>query len=91
MCQVRIPGVCSFDPQKTVPAHLDGGGVGGKRLDLFIAYCCSECHYVLHHGHPNFTKEELLIFHYEGVFRTIESMYYEGLINTRGAINGKRK
>ena len=91
MCQVRIPGVCNFNPETTVPAHLDGGGVGTKRLDFFIAYCCSACHYVLHHGHPSFTRGELLTMHYEGVFRTQEIMYEKGLIPIKGDIHGGKR
>jgi len=30
-CQVRIPGICSHDPETVVFAHLNGGGMGMKR------------------------------------------------------------
>lgn len=47
-CQVRIPGVCNFDPSTTVWAHANdmaaGKGKGLKAHDLNGAYACSACH-----------------------------------------------
>lgn len=46
-CTVRIAGVCTFDPEKTVWSHapLGAAGKGGqiKALDLCGAYCCTAC------------------------------------------------
>jgi len=41
---VRLPGICNFNPETTVLAHLNGGGMGTKKNDLFGAFCCSSCH-----------------------------------------------
>jgi len=41
-CEVRIPGVCSFDPSTVVLAHMNGGGVGYKVIDIHGAYCCAK-------------------------------------------------
>jgi hypothetical protein len=48
-CAVRIPGVCSFDPETTVYAHAPcvDSGVGFKGPDGWGAYCCSKCHDLL--------------------------------------------
>lgn len=47
-CQVRLPGVCNFDPKTTVWAHPNEGGSGKgygmKGLDALGAYACSQCH-----------------------------------------------
>lgn len=47
LCQVRLPGVCNFDPETTVLAHIRRGGVGGmgkKPHDLIGVHACSDCH-----------------------------------------------
>lgn len=44
-CMVRIPGVCNFNPETTVLAHVgEGGGMGQKADDIEAAFCCSNCH-----------------------------------------------
>lgn len=46
-CQVRIVGVCNFDPTTTVLAHIRRGGtsgVGMKPPDLCGVWACSSCH-----------------------------------------------
>lgn len=46
-CLVRLPGVCTFSPEKTIWSHYRGSA-GGKGLslksnDLAGAYCCTDC------------------------------------------------
>lgn len=45
-CAIRIPGVCCFDPETTVLAHIDsvGKGMGFKGEDWFGIFCCASCH-----------------------------------------------
>lgn len=45
-CTVRLPGVCNFNPDTTVLAHLPCGsrGVGMKSPDLIAVFACSGCH-----------------------------------------------
>jgi hypothetical protein len=46
-CQIRIPGVCNFNPYTTVLAHyrLAGTcGTGIKPDDAQGAWACSSCH-----------------------------------------------
>ena len=82
-CQVRIPGVCDFNPETTVLAHLPGGGMAAKRHDIHAAYCCSDCHDVVDGRvkHPH-TQEEVTIWFHEGVFRTQNLLIEQGLIKT---------
>lgn len=46
-CQVRLSGICNFDPATTVLAHVRKGGVAGVALkppDLCGVHACSNCH-----------------------------------------------
>jgi hypothetical protein len=88
-CMVRIPGVCNFNPETTVLAHLGGGGMGAKRHDIHGAWCCSDCHDALDgRTRPKdefgdlFTARELWHFHAQGVIRTQEELLKLGLIKT---------
>lgn len=81
-CAVRIPGVCNFDSDTTVLAHLNGGGMGMKHLDIHGAYCCSACHdeydgrnRLLFHS-----KNEIELYFLEGVIRTQIKLLKKGLI-----------
>jgi len=53
-CQIRVPGVCNFDPDTTVLCHLRMVGITGmgmKASDILGAWGCSSCHrYVDTHG-----------------------------------------
>lgn len=70
-CQVRLEGVCNFNPATTIPAHLNGGGMGTKHSDMMIAYCCSDCHNVLDGvARSDFTQDELKLRHLEAIIRT---------------------
>lgn len=43
---MRLPGVCNFNPETTVLAHVPCGqkGMGMKGPDQISAYTCSACH-----------------------------------------------
>lgn len=85
-CQVRIPGVCHFETETVVLAHRNGYGMGGKSPDYQGAYCCHRCHDVVDgrdRQHP-FTDDEVLVYFYEGVFRTQELLQSQGLIKITG-------
>ena len=46
-CMVRFPGICNFNPETTVLAHVRMGGLSGmgiKAEDLFGSWACSACH-----------------------------------------------
>jgi hypothetical protein len=50
-----IPGVCSHDPEKTVPCHSPlpehNQGCGQKSDDNLIVFACSACHDVYDRRH----------------------------------------
>ena len=78
-CQIRLEGICNFNPETTVFAHLPGGGVGGKVNDIFGSYSCSDCHDAVDGRAGQYglrCKEEF----YEGVFRTQKMLLDKGLI-----------
>lgn len=81
-CQVRLEGICNFNPETTVFAHIGGGGMGYKSNDIHGAYCCSSCHSALD-GHAStigFWPYELKLAHYEGIVRTQLILLEKGLI-----------
>ena len=72
-CQVRIPGVCSFNPEETVLAHIRRGGVGGmgsKPADIIGVHSCARCHDVLDSRVP-YPKEHLDTYILEALCRTL--------------------
>lgn len=80
-CQVRIPGVCNGNPETVVFAHLNGGGMGAKRLSIHGAYACSACHDVLDgRVDAGLSKPVKALWHYEGVIRTQEIMVRDGVL-----------
>ena len=84
-CQVRIYGVCNHNPETTVLAHLNGGGIGMKRHDIFGAWCCSSCHDVID-GRvkvPNVEPDIIQLWFYDGMVRTQNKLLEMGLIVTK--------
>lgn len=84
-CQIRIPGVCSGNPETTVLCHLPGGGMGRKQPDLFAAFGCSECHacadgHILPRPFPEHVIRRYLL---DGVIRTQQIWLDEGLIEIK--------
>lgn len=81
-CQLRIPGACNFDPETTVLAHYRMSGTCGtgiKPADTQAAFSCSCCHDAVDGRiKTDFTRDELRLFHAEGVFRTQQILRDEG-------------
>ncbi len=72
-CQVRLPGICNFNPETTIPAHIgNGGGMGSKVSDLHIAYCCSSCHDEIDRRTRLMDAEKAELYAWHGVQRTQE-------------------
>lgn len=81
-CMVRIPGVCNHNPETTVLAHLNGGGMSTKKSDLFGAFCCSSCHDLLDGRRKPFgySREDIELMHRQGVERTQQWWLDNGLV-----------
>jgi len=84
-CTVRIPGVCNFDQETTVLAHINGvrfgHGVARKANDKHAAYTCSACHDAIDgRVRTEYTTDELRLMHYEGVIETQMKLIEKGLM-----------
>jgi len=86
-CLVRIPGVCSFDPTKTIWSHARHGaagrGKGIKALDLLGAYCCTSCDAVYDGQAPRpagMTREQVDLDWFMGHCRSIVRAVEKGVI-----------
>lgn len=79
-CTVRLPGVCNWDPETTILAHLGGGGMALKKDDMQAAFCCSSCHDEVDRRTCIFSAEYAELSHRQGVERTQEIWRKNGLI-----------
>ena len=84
-CQVRLEGVCNFNPETTIFAHIGGGGMGYKANDIHGSYCCSSCHDAVDRrlsttAARSYTINELKLAHYEGMVRTQLILLEKGLL-----------
>lgn len=81
-CMVRIPFVCNGNSETVVLAHYRMSGlcgVGQKPNDLLGAWACSACHDAIDgRAKTEFEREQLRLFHAEGVMRTLDRLSKEG-------------
>lgn len=83
-CQIRLPGICNFNPETTVLAHYRLAGICGtgiKPIDQIGSWACSDCHLAVD-GQTNtgFTREALDLAHLEGMVRTLAALHKRGLL-----------
>lgn len=85
-CQVRIPGICTFDPAKTIWSHCRHGaagkGRGIKALDIAGAYACTACDaaYDQMIGVKHMTRAEVDLDWFHGHMRSLVKLNEKGLI-----------
>ncbi len=82
-CQVRLPGLCNYNPETVVLAHVGkGSGMGQKADDIHAAFCCSACHDILDKRQytPLLSYEEIENYAWHGVQRTQKIWLEMGLI-----------
>jgi hypothetical protein len=86
-CQIRIPHVCSHDPEKTVWCHLSGSaagkGIGMKAHSILGAYGCFECHNVVDRRVPTprgMTRQDVESAFADGHYRSLVILKEKGLI-----------
>jgi len=84
-CTLRIPGVCNRNPETTVFAHINGGGMGTKHHDIHGCYACSDCHdwidSRISYGDDYIKAKELL----RAMTETQTKLLQKGLITVKGA------
>jgi len=84
-CMVRLPGICNFNSETVVLAHIRLAGVSGmgmKSPDLLGAWACNACHDEIDgRTHKSgLSRDELRLAHYDGMARTIVQLEKEGLV-----------
>lgn len=79
-CTIRIPCYCEPNPETSVLAHYRlGTGGGQKPDDEQAADACFVCHEIVdgRMEAPEFTKDQIRLWHAEGVLRTQEARRQE--------------
>ncbi len=87
-CQIRIPHVCSHNPETVVWAHANGlaagKGIGMKSPDALGSYACQKCHDLYDMRTPisgtGLTHDQVKLYFYEGHMRSLKILIKEGLI-----------
>ena len=86
-CQIRIPGVCTHNPEQTVWCHANGlaagKGVGLKAIDECGAYGCFACHNLYDRRIPaprGMTRQDIESYFADGHFRSLVILKEKGLI-----------
>lgn len=80
-CTVRIPGVCNWNKETVVFAHLNGAGVAMKDSDLFGCYSCSNCHSYIDYGYAKtLDRTHRDILHLQAMVRTQRKLMEKGLV-----------
>ena len=80
-CNIRIPGVCNFNPETTVLAHVAKGGMGEKGNDYHATFSCSNCHDAIDGRlKTQWSKLDLSDMANDGMRRTQDYWVYVGLM-----------
>lgn len=86
-CQVRIPGICTFNPETVIWSHYRGSaggkGIAKKSLDECGAYACTACDAV-YDGQMKrpieLSKEDVDLMWLQGHIRSLVKLKEKGLI-----------
>lgn len=82
-CQVRLPGICNFNTETTVLAHLNGGGIGQKKDDIQAAFACFDCHNEADRRTHRLSEDFVELEHRRAVERTQTIWLEMGLIEIK--------
>lgn len=80
-CSLRIPGICNFNTETTVLAHINsvGKGMGIKSEDFFAVFSCSSCHAALdEHRIPG---EDVAAYTLSALYETWRMWFKNGIIS----------
>ena len=79
-CTMQVSGVCSYNPDTVVLAHVntEGGCIGGKSDDISAVFACWECHQWLDRNIG--TEEDRLFYTRRALIRTWREWINEGVI-----------
>jgi len=87
-CTLNIAGVCNYNPETTVLAHLpdESHGMARKSDDISSAFACSSCHDCIDGRHTvTLTPEDKEFYMRRGQTRTLRQWVEMGLITIKGA------
>ena len=87
-CTVQIVGVCNYQSETTVLAHLpdESKGMGKKADDFSACYSCSACHDALDRRvRSGALESECEWYMRRAMTRTIRRLYEKNLITIKGA------
>lgn len=90
VCTVRLPGVCNWNPETTVLAHIRrnwNAGAGKKAPDHHAVFACSDCHDVIdgrrgcyiNRGPAGFMEDFIV----DAIFRTLDRQIELGNIEVK--------
>ena len=86
-CQIRMIGVCNYDPKTTVWCHANGSaagkGMGMKSPDILGAYGCFACHQVVDRQRPlpaGMTRNDVTLAFWQGHARSVLLLIEKGLL-----------
>lgn len=82
-CLVRLPGICSHNPETTVAAHIRIAGTCGmgiKPSDLLTVRACLSCHDEIDRRTQLLAADEVRLYVHEAHCRTLVEYEKEGLI-----------
>ena len=92
-CQIRLSGICSFNTEQTVFAHLPSGFKGFKNSDMQGAYACLHCHDEVDRRTMNLESDFVELEFRRGVEKTQLLLEKAGLIlinNGMGGFSGSK-
>lgn len=84
-CTVRLPGICTFDPEKTIWSHARWGragrGKGIKAIDLAGSYACTACD-AAYDGQLKtpYSRDEIDLAWCMGHFESLKILVEKGLV-----------
>lgn len=82
-CTLQIAGVCNFDPETTILAHLphETHGMALKASDLSACFACSDCHDVIDNRVPGMLSQaEREWYMRRAMVRTLERLVEKGIV-----------
>lgn len=86
-CALRLPGVCNFNDETTVLAHLPSTakGMGTKSSDLHGVFACSSCHDAMDRGTHQMPYEDIQEAMLDALAETQARLVGAGIITVKGA------
>ncbi|PSJ60801.1 nuclease domain-containing protein [Pseudaminobacter soli (ex Li et al. 2025)] len=79
-CTFQIPGICCYDPETTVLAHIgdESKGMGNKAADYSAGFACFSCHEAI--DQHRLSKLDELFYSLRAMQRTWAHWIKSGLI-----------